>query len=178
MRPLNKKEKLLTAILSLLLIAYLHWWGYGEWQSFARNLKQREIDLTAEKNAATIILEKKELWLNRQKFLSEKQPVAKEPDLASADLVDAIQKSAEANQLKISEIALQPTQSLPHAFQTSATVKLTGKFENIVQWLYQLQGPENFTILIRSSIKSDPNPPQVLAEFEIARWYQLLSPKP
>ncbi len=178
MRPLQNNEKRLAAVFGLLMIAYLHWWGYGEWQSLNRSVQQKEIDLIAEKNAATIILEKKELWLERQKFLSEKQPTAKEPDLASANLIDTIQKSAEAHQLKITEIALQSTQSLPHAFQTSATVKLTGKFENIVQWLYQLQGPENFTILIRSSIKSDPNPPQVLAEFEIARWYQPILTKP
>lgn len=178
MRPLQNNEKRLAALFGLLLIGYAHWWGYGEWQMAERRNKLREIDLIAEKNVAGILMEKQGLWNERLKFLTEKQPTAKEPDLASADLIDTIQKSAETHQLKITDIALQPTQSLPHAFQTSATVKLTGKFENIVQWLYQLQAPENFTTLVRSSIKSDPNPPQVLAEFEIARWYKPTPSKP
>lgn len=178
MRPLQNNEKQLALVLTVLLIGYAHWWGYGEWQTRTQLQKQKELDLTAEKNGATMILEKKDLWLERQKFLSEKQPIAQEPDLASAALIDSIQKTAESHQLKISDIAPQPVLSLPHAFQTSATVKLSGKFENVVLWLYQLQRPENFTVLIRSSIKSDPNPPQVLGEFEIARWYQPIGPKP
>ncbi|MES2307454.1 MAG: hypothetical protein V4507_01210 [Verrucomicrobiota bacterium] len=178
MRPLQNNEKRLAALFIFLIIGYAHLRGYEEWQATVRRNTQKEIDLVAEKNVAAILMESQSISTERLKFLSEKQPVAKEPDLASAALIDTIQKSADTYQLKITDIALQPTQSLPHAFQTSATVKLTGKFENVVQWLYQLQGPENFTTLIRSSIKSDPNPPQVIAEFEIARWYKPIVPKP
>lgn len=178
MRPLNSNEKQLATIFGFLLIAYAHWWGYGEWQLWEKRAKTKEVDLQAEKNAALIFMEQKDLWNERLDFLTKNQPKAADPDLASASLIDLIQKSAQTHQLTITDTTLLPAKPLAFAFQTTATVKLTGKFENVIRWLHQLQSPQSFIALERTSIKSDANPPQVTAEFELSRWYQPLPSKP
>lgn len=178
MKPLTPSEKRLTLLFGALLLGYAHWWGYGEWQVWERRSQQKESDLQAEKTAAGIFMENQNLWNERQDFMVKNQPKATDPDLASAALVDLIQKSTQTHQLTITDITLLPSKPLAHAFQTTAVVKITGKFENVTRWMYELQSPQNFTALERTSLKSDANPPQVLAEFEINRWYQPLPSKP
>ena len=98
------------------------------------------------------------------------------PEEASARLLKTERDEAEKAGLKIAEENLLPVQETPYGSTASVSVRLSGPFEGVVKMLFGLQGPALWRTLEKLSIKSDAQPPNVLADIEIRQYFQPVAP--
>jgi hypothetical protein len=80
---------------------------------------------------------------------------------------------AEKAGLKITEENLLPAQDSDQGNSAAVSVKLTGPFEGVVKMLFAMQSPTAWRTLDKLTLKSDAQPPNVIAEMEIRQYFQV-----
>ena len=65
-----------------------------------------------------------------------------------------------------------PVQSGQQYAEVYDASQVKGKMESLVKWLSELQQPDAFRAVKMLRIKSAPEPPDVVADVEVARWYR------
>jgi len=101
------------------------------------------------------------------------------PDEASAELLKAERDEAERAGLKITEENLLPSAESPYGSTVAVSVKLTGPFEDVVKMLFALQTPTAWRTIAKLTLKSDAQPPNVIADLELRQYFQpATSPEP
>ena len=98
------------------------------------------------------------------------------PDDASAQLLKVERDEAEKSGLKITEENLLPTQETPYGPTVAVSVKLSGPFEGVVKLLFALQSPTAWRTIEKLALKSDAQPPNVVADLELHQYFQPLTP--
>lgn len=172
MRALTAKEKrlllvLLGAIFVLINVIGLNTY-LARWQSWKNSLVQLQGQLV--ENRA--ILEVGGEWLERAAWLDANQPA---DDVATTDddakfyeFVETSAKNAGLTYQRREAGTVPQDGLLAEVFDTS---QVKGTMEALVKWLVQLQDPAAFRAIKQLSIRSG-EPPQVVAEVTVARWYR------
>ena len=93
------------------------------------------------------------------------------PDDASAQLLKLEREEAEKAGLKVTEENLLPSQDTPYGRTVAVSVKLTGPFEGVVRMLFALQSPTAWRTLEKLALKSDAQPPNVVADLELHQYF-------
>lgn len=98
-----------------------------------------------------------------------------EPDAASAELLKAERDEAEKAGLKVIEENLLPPQTSPQGSGVAVSVKLNGSFSGLVKMLFALQTPTVWRTIDKITIKSDAQPPNVIAELEMCQHFNAVN---
>lgn len=93
-------------------------------------------------------------------------------DEASATLLKTERESAEKSGLKVTEENLLPGSESSLGSMVGVSVKLSGPFSGIVALLYAMQDPSAWRIIQKLTLRSDTQPPNVLADLEILQYYK------
>ena len=62
--------------------------------------------------------------------------------MPQSELLEALTKSATANQLQIQEQSFGESKTAPHYRSMSVRLKLTGSLRSAIKWLVEMQQPE------------------------------------
>jgi hypothetical protein len=175
MRTLAPNEKTLLLLLCGALFVALNMAGIRSFLK-ARDGLQKAIvtgtsELSLDKNWLEIgrSLAPADDWINSHpmpRFL---------PDEASSQLLKSEREEAEKAGLKITEENLLPSQETPYGPTVAVSVKLTGPFEGVVRMLFALQSPTAWRTVEKLALKSDSQPPNVVADLELHQYFQLSS---
>jgi len=93
------------------------------------------------------------------------------PDDASAQLLKVEREEAEKAGLKVTEENLLPSQDTPYGPTVAVSVKLTGPFEGVVRMLFAVQSPTAWRTIEKLALKSDAQPPNVVADLELHQYF-------
>jgi len=175
MRTLARSEKTLLLLLCGALFIALNMAGLRSFLK-ARDGLQKAIvtatsELTLDKNWIEVgsSLAPADAWINSHPmphFL---------PDEASAQLLKSERDEAEKAGLKVAEENLLPSQETPYGQTVAVSVKLTGPFEGVVRMLFALQSPTAWRTIEKLALKSDAQPPNVVADLELHQYFQPLA---
>ena len=94
------------------------------------------------------------------------------PDNASAALLKLERKEAEKAGLKVTEENLLPGQNSMQESTVAVSAKLSGPFEGIVRMLFVLQTPTGWRTVEKLTLRSDAQPPNVVADLEIRQYFR------
>ena len=94
------------------------------------------------------------------------------PGEASSQLLKSEQDEAEKAGLKVTEENLLPPQDTKYGPTVAVSVKLTGPFEGVVRMLFALQSPTAWRTVEKLALKSDAQPPNVVADLELHQYFQ------
>lgn len=94
------------------------------------------------------------------------------PDDASAGLLKDERDAAEAAGLKVTEENLTSPGGTPFGPTAGISVKLSGPFPGVVKFLFSLQNPAAWRIIEKLALRSDSQPPNVVADLEIRQYFQ------
>ena len=183
MRTLAPNEKTLLLLLCGALFVAVNMAGIRSFLKARDGLRKAIVtgtsDLTLDKNWIEIgsSLAPADAWINSHpmpRFL---------PDEASSQLLKSEREEAEKAGLKVIEENLLPPLETPYGPTVAVSVKLTGPFEGVVRMLFALQSPTTWRTIEKLALKSDSQPPNVLADLELHQYFQPLaspesSPKP
>lgn len=172
MRALTSKEKKLLAALLGAIFVLVNVVGLQAFLNRQRALHKNITQLESQLELNRAVLAEKPLWDERAAWLDENQltdDVSTTED--DAKFYDFVEKSAKQSGLQYTRKAVgtQPADGRYAEVFDSSQVK--GNMESLVKWLHGLQQPKAFRAIKQISIKSG-EPPQVVCDIEVARWYR------
>lgn len=91
---------------------------------------------------------------------------------ASAELLKYERNEAEQAGLKIIEENLLPSHFSPYSSSVSVQVKISGSFDGLVKFLFNLQNPTAWRAINKFVIKSDSEPTKIIIDLEIKQYFQ------
>jgi hypothetical protein len=91
---------------------------------------------------------------------------------ASAQLLKSERDAAEQAGLKITEENLLPSSETQYGSTVAVSVRLAGPFQGVVRMLFALQTPTAWRTVSKLSLKSDAQPPNVVASLELVQYFQ------
>lgn len=172
MRALTVKEKRLLAGLLGAIFVLLNVVGLQAFLSRQRTLQSSIVRLQGELTEGRAILEEKTVWQERAAWLDAKQPG---DDTTTTDddakFYEFVENSAKNAGLTYTRRDAGQRQSDGAYAEVVDSSQVKGKMEALVKWLNELQQPEAFRAIKQISVKSG-EPPEVIAEVEVARWYR------
>lgn len=174
MRALTAKEKKLLLALVGALFVLLNVVGLQAFLNRQRALQSSIVQLQSQLTEGRAILEEKTVWQERAVWLDQHQPAddvtTTDDDAKFYEFVETSAKNAGLSYTR-RDAGTQPDGGTYAEVFDSSQVK--GKMESLVKWLNELQQPKAFRAVKQISIKSG-EPPEVIAEVEVARWYRPL----
>jgi Type II secretion system (T2SS), protein M subtype b len=169
---LSPREKVLAGVvggivglfISIFLISY-----------FFRNHAALKSDL--ETKQATLqalqgLLTDAPLWQERDAWLNAHQPKLDNQDRATVRLLDEVDEVAKKHVVTIT----QPQHGLavhkPEYTGVTVSVEAKADWKNLVDFLYELQGPEKFIVCENADLQIDPaDKTRMEAKLMVAKWY-------
>lgn len=117
------------------------------------------------------LFEEKEVWEVRSAWLAQNQP----PFTTAEEVEQSIYQEAlakDADGVATSKQTLLPTLTTPDYVQAGVALTAAGDLKDVFRWLYELNRPEDFRVIRNLKVVPDKEAPeQILATFELLRWY-------
>lgn len=172
MRALTAKEsKLLIGLVGALFVL-LNVVGLQAFLNRQSALQTNIVQLESQLSEGRAILEERGVWQERAAWLEENQPgddvSTTDDDAKFYQFVESSAKSAGLEYTRRDAGNLPSAGPFAEVFDSS---QVKGKMESLVTWLNELQQPKAFRAIKQISIKSG-EPPEVIAQVEVARWYR------
>ena len=172
MRSLEHSEKRLLLILTAAVFLAANMIGL-------RALVQARAKIRASVASAKVTLAEEKGWVGladtfvpAERWISAHPMPELSPNDANAELLRKEREAAEGAGLKVLEETLSPTASASHASAAGVTLKLSGPFAGIVRFLFAMQSPDAWRIVDKMTLRSDAEPPNVVAELEIRQLFR------
>jgi len=172
MRALTAKEKKLLIGLLAALFVLVNVIGLRAFLDRQRALQLGLVRLQGQQAENQAILAQRDIWAERGAWLDENQPA---DDITTTDddakFYEFIENSAKNSGLTYQrrDAGTSPrTGPFAEVFDSS---QVKGTMEQLVRWLNELQQPKAFRAIKQLTIKSG-EPPEVICDIEVARWYR------
>ena len=167
----TKGEKRLSIILGSALFLMGTFYLVSYLLDIENGLALKIQGLQANANTDQVWLREKQFWLDRKKWIDQKQPRVAAGAVPQSELLQSLTTSAKDHKLAIQEQSFADAKSTANYQAVAVRLKLTGNLEDVVRWLVDVQQPEKFQAVTNFSLKSQEKPPAVDLELEVARWY-------
>lgn len=169
---LSQREKVLSAIVGGAVLIFLNLFLINYFLKNNNSLRASLANKQAQLSALQTVLRDAPMWQQRSDWLKANQPRLDNAESASVQLIEQITATARKHTILLD--SPQPTQAVHNPDYTSVPVKIgaKGAWENMVDFLYELQGPEKFIVLESATLTKDPqDQTQMQASLSIAKWY-------
>jgi hypothetical protein len=176
MRTLAPSEKRLLLILCSALFLALNMLGLRAFLQTRTKLRQAIVSSRTELSEDRNWVSLADMLLPADRWISAHPMPSLAIDQASAALLKSERDAAEKAGLKIDEENLIPPQGNPYGSSVSVSAKLSGPFKSLVNFLFTIQSPDAWRRVEKLTLRSDAQPPNVLAEIELRQDFQTASP--
>jgi hypothetical protein len=172
MRPTTRSEKILLAVLGLVLLGGLLFFG-GK----AVLQKQSTLDLTrgslrADNAEAMVELQDEPRWVARSQWIHDHEPVTQEEGDARAQVLSSVVQGARDHHLEIQEQNLGEVEHGAAGAKVESEVRVKGSMEALCRWLAELQQPEKFYAVDLLSLKADQDEKSMVCTLHISRYFR------
>lgn len=175
---MNPRERALAFLVGTMLVLLVSYMLMNTFLSHHRKLKQ---DLTEKKTSLetmqTLIAERA-LWEERDQWLNQTQPKMDNANSAGVELLDRVKQLGQTRSLTPTDASFDNASANPRgggkpAYQaTTVTFTVKGKWEDMVNFLYDVQQPVNFLVFEKATLQQDKDDKtQVSGTFKVAKWY-------
>ncbi len=173
MRALTAKEKKLLVVLVAALFFLLNVVGLQAFLDRQRQLQARITQLDTEVLESRSIMSDRTYWEERAAWLDEHQPL---DDITTIEddvkFIEFVESSARNSGLDYTRRAGGPLPPVGPYVEVYDASTVRGSMESLVKWLSELQQPKAFRTVKQLRIRSAQEPPDIIADIEVARWYR------
>ena len=178
MRTLAPSEKRLLLILCGALFLALNMLGMRAFLQTRTKLRKAIVASKAELSEDREWVTLGQTLLPADRWISSHPMPLFAPDQASAALLKSEREEADKAGLKIDEENLLPAQGNPYGSSVNVSAKLSGPFQSMVKFLFAIQAPDAWRRVEKLTLRSDAQPPNVLAEIELRQDFRTAPPHP
>ncbi len=118
------------------------------------------------------LLDQKDLWDKRAKWIKQFAPTQDEEGKTKADVLEAALQGAREQHLRIIAQSLGELQRGPACLSVSANIKVQGTMESLCRWINAWQTPENFYTVTSLSIHPSEDHKTVICALTLKRFFQ------
>ena len=111
-------------------------------------------------------------------WINANPPPTYNAEQASTELLQVARASAETNGLKIVEENLLPPAEVMVGNAAALEFKVSGPFAGVAKLLFTLQSPAAWRAVDMLALRSDTEPPNVVADMKIRQYYRPPNPAP
>ena len=171
-QQMNPREKTLATIVGVLLVSLLTYLLASTFLKHHAKLKAQLRDRQTELDAMKTLSTERELWLKRDTFFKERQPPLANPGGAGVALLEETKEIAQKHSIVIENPLIGTPESKPNYQAVSVSLETKSKWENLVDFIYELQAPDSFIVLENAKLTLDQgDKTQVHGNFRIAKWF-------
>jgi hypothetical protein len=141
-------------------------------------LRNQITDKTAMLATMKTLITERELWQKRDQWLAKEQPKLTNPSGAGVELLEQIKTLGQNRSIIPTEAVIGTPESAgkmggrEQDQSVSLTFNAKGKWENMVDFFYDLQSPTNFIVFSKALIRVDKeDKTQIAGTFTVAKWY-------
>ena len=171
---MSTREKTLSILVGTVALIFVTFFVVDY---FLKNKARLTADLASKtrqlKTMQTLSAEK-ELWVQRDAWLLEKQPKLANQDSAGVQLLDQVKELGKKHTVLIDSPRIQPPAArkpdLPY-IPVGIEIETKSTWRALIAFLSELQTPEQFIVLDSANLKIDAtDDTQMRGKFKIARW--------
>lgn len=171
-RTLSSREKILSIIVGAIVLiggTYLLIESYiGQRAALTTRIASDRKQL----HSLHELLGQSALWEQREQWLQAKQPHMENADTAGVQLLDAVRDLARRHSVLLDNLTIRTPDHRTDCISVALEVDTRSGWSPLVEFLQELQTPEQFVALESANLKIDSaDATQVHGRFKIARWY-------
>ncbi len=118
------------------------------------------------------LLEERDAWLEKRNWIQSHQPRFVSDEEAEKELLQ-VATSAENRALQVERRELLEIQREANSVEAGMNLQVTGKLEDLLNWLHQIQNPKQFREIRKLSLTPDPaNVAKVTCRLTLIRHYR------
>jgi tRNA A37 N6-isopentenylltransferase MiaA len=171
-RTLSSRETILAIIVAAIV-------GIGGTfmlvQSYAGNraaLSAKTVSQKKQLRSMHALLDQSAMWAQREQWLQAKQPRLENPDTAGVQLLEAVRELARRHAVLLENPTIRTPEPRPNCISVALEIETKSPWSPLVQFLEELQTPDQFVALESLNLKVDPaDATLVHGHLKIARWY-------
>jgi len=168
---MNPRERVLAWIVAGIVVVLFNLvilsWLFGA-------LGRARTDLAVRKAARAeqaIYVKERDLWIKRDQWIQQHQPMLKDPAEASI-LLDQLKQVAAKYDVLIQNPAIGSGETTPNHQTVFASIETKSPWPPLVHFLYDVQQPDAFVVFENVTLAIDNSDPTMMrGKFKIARWF-------
>ena len=170
-QQMNAREKTLAAVVGALVVSLLTYMLASTFQKHHSKLKNQLSDRRAELSAMETLITERELWLKRDTFFKEKQPPLANPGGAGVALLEETKEIAQKHSIVIENPMIGTPEVRPNYQAVSVTLVTKSKWEDLVDFIYEMQSPNSFIVFESAKLELEPDKSNFRGTFRLAKWF-------
>ncbi len=175
MRTLSANERRLLLFLATALFLLLNLFLFRSFLQTRAKLARSITESRAELASDREVLNADQSLASANSWIASHPMPEIDAEDASARLLRIERDEAEKAGLKVTSENLLPPQEGPWGSSVSVTATIAGPFQGVVKMLFALQSPEAWRTMEKLALRSDTEPPNVVAELEIRQYFRPLA---
>ncbi len=170
---MTARERNLAYGLVSILLAGGAFLGVTQLKNWKQRVDDAEYELALKQTEAEILLGQKDLWLERGKWITEKQPVFTSRRDADTEINKLAQDTMENRGIDVVQSQPSEPAEMPALFASTLLVQGKAEFTNAMGWLYDLQQPGLFVSIPSITITPDEDDTsQINISLVLQKWYR------
>jgi len=171
-RSLSSRERTLATVVAVIVAVGATWLLVDSYLGGRASLRAKIVSQEKQVRSMHALLAESNLWERREEWLQAKQPKLENADTAGVQLLDYVQALARQHAVVLQNPAIHSPEPRPNCVSVALEIETRSPWASVVEFLEDLQTPEQFVALESASLKVDPSDAtQVHGRFKIARWY-------
>jgi hypothetical protein len=171
-RPRTRNENILLLVLIVIVFACGNFFAYRWLAKKQSTLQLTYAGLRADQAEAQVDLQQSGLWAQRKAWIEAHEPPLGDEGDAKAQVLAYVLKGARDNKLEIVEQSLNDVQHGPAGARVNVSVKVKGPMQGLVQWLTNLEKPDEFYAVSLFSLRADQDQKSMVCTLELARYFK------
>jgi hypothetical protein len=168
---MNQRERVLVLAVAAIVFVVVNLFI---WSALLGAISQARADFKerkATRTAQVIYAKERDLWMKREAWMKQHQPVLKSAGEAST-LLDEVKQIAAKHKILIENPAIGTSDSTPTHQAVFASIETKSPWPPLVHFLYDVQQPEKFVVFENVNLAIDTADATVMrGKFKIARWF-------
>ena len=171
-RSLSPRERKLAIVVASIVAAGGTWLLVDSYLGTRAVLRAKIAGQEKQVRAMHALLAESALWERREQWLEAKQPKLENRDTAGVQMLDYVQALARQHAVVLQNPAMHSPDPQPNRISVALEIETQSAWPSLVEFLEDLQTPEQFVALESADLKVDPaDATKVHGRFKIARWY-------
>ncbi len=171
-QPLSAREKKLATIVAVIFFLFANVWLIDwSWKTINR-LRAESANQSKQLQLMRTMTADLAFWEGRDAWLRATQPQMTNADAGGVELLERVKQLARKHGVLLENQAIRVPERKPEYTAVSVEVETKSAWKPLIDFLHELQQPEQFIAIEGSNLKIDAaDPTQMRGRFRIARWY-------
>ncbi len=169
---MSQREKMLSLLVGGAVAVFLNVLVLNFFLGKYREYRTAKVEAESKLANFKILESERERWAKRDVWLTAQLTPLGDKDVTDKAQRDSLQALAKKHEILIENVARGTAIPMSNYTEFKTALDCKGKWEQLISFVYELQSPENFTVLNPVDIRVDPNDKtQFKVNVTVVKWF-------